>query len=343
MYHRPGANALHDVRPRSAQADGRRHLPRPQHTTRRGHPAHRLHDPDRLLRELRLVVADHAREGDGLVPGQVNGPGGTPYGMYDGAVVLSRKDDSMVVPVSVAVAAQAAQDASGKLTGAMQFGGPDGRRRAARPALQQRLGVRRQRLGRGVPSPATGGSSSSTCPRHRRQGRCSWPTRPGTTGPVHRPRHADLRRVGEHVPALDGHGPFGAPYMLDTVGGSENTNIGAGVWTFDTATGGDAGAGHRPGPGGPARARPAPGRLGRRQVRRAVHDDSSARPPSTRRRRRQTTATDTRLVRRDVHVEHRPRRADGRGVRPQPAGRSRPRRPSRTTRTIRRRRASRGT
>jgi hypothetical protein len=31
---------------------------------------------------------------------------------------------------------------------------------------------------------------------------------------------------------------FGAPYVIDTVGGSPNTNIGAGVWTFDTATGG---------------------------------------------------------------------------------------------------------
>jgi hypothetical protein len=33
-------------------------------------------------------------------------------------------------------------------------------------------------------------------------------------------------------------GVFGAPYIIDTVGGSPNTNIGAGVWRFDTATGG---------------------------------------------------------------------------------------------------------
>ena len=31
---------------------------------------------------------------------------------------------------------------------------------------------------------------------------------------------------------------FGAPYILDTVGSSPNTNVGAGVWLFDTATGG---------------------------------------------------------------------------------------------------------
>jgi hypothetical protein len=30
----------------------------------------------------------------------------------------------------------------------------------------------------------------------------------------------------------------GSPYILDTVGGSANTNIGAGIWTFQTATGG---------------------------------------------------------------------------------------------------------
>ena len=37
---------------------------------------------------------------------------------------------------------------------------------------------------------------------------------------------------------LVGDTVFGAPYILDTVGGSPNTNVGAGVWTFDTATGG---------------------------------------------------------------------------------------------------------
>jgi hypothetical protein len=33
-------------------------------------------------------------------------------------------------------------------------------------------------------------------------------------------------------------GAFGAPYILDTVGGSPNTNLGGGVWAFDTASGG---------------------------------------------------------------------------------------------------------
>ena len=40
-----------------------------------------------------------------------------------------------------------------------------------------------------------------------------------------------------HYQLLD-DGAFGAPYILDTVGKSPNRNIGAGVWGFDTATGG---------------------------------------------------------------------------------------------------------
>ena len=35
-----------------------------------------------------------------------------------------------------------------------------------------------------------------------------------------------------------GTAPFGAPYILDTVGKSQNTNVGAGVWTFNTSSGG---------------------------------------------------------------------------------------------------------
>ena len=37
-----------------------------------------------------------------------------------------------------------------------------------------------------------------------------------------------------------GDSVFGAPYIIDTLGGSPNTNSGAGVWQFDTATGGPA-------------------------------------------------------------------------------------------------------
>lgn len=73
-------------------------------------------------------------------------PAGTPYGMYSGAVVLTNRGDSIIVPVSVAVAATATQDAAGKLVGALGFGGRRCRRGAGEPALQQRLRVRRQRL-----------------------------------------------------------------------------------------------------------------------------------------------------------------------------------------------------
>ena len=45
--------------------------------------------------------------------------------MYSGGIVLTNGSDSIVVPVSVAVAAQATQDATGALTGAIEFGGKD--------------------------------------------------------------------------------------------------------------------------------------------------------------------------------------------------------------------------
>ena len=43
---------------------------------------------------------------------------------------------------------------------------------------------------------------------------------------------------GENHFQLAGDGAFGAPYILDTVGGSPNTNLGGGIWAFDTASGG---------------------------------------------------------------------------------------------------------
>jgi hypothetical protein len=153
--------------------------------------------------------------------------------------VLSRKDESMVVPVSVAVAAQAAQDADGNITGALQFGGP------AVENAQRDL-------------PYNNGSVF------------------GATDWTWRPESGDWRFFFYDVPKTPSAGSlfladttwndpapftdldtlifgrsensfpiflppgetFGAPYILDTVGKSENTNVGAGVWTFDTATGG---------------------------------------------------------------------------------------------------------
>jgi hypothetical protein len=48
-------------------------------------------------------------------------PSRTPYGLYDGALVVSREGQKSIVPVGVTVAAVAAQDADGNLTSSLSF------------------------------------------------------------------------------------------------------------------------------------------------------------------------------------------------------------------------------
>ena len=239
MYHRPGANELMSfVRdPRTRMDDGV--FLGLQHTTA----------SKAIARTHFTIEIDWYENADwswlsapakatGSFPAKVTVPDGTPYGMYDGAVVLSRKDESMVVPVSVAVAAQPVQDADGNITGALRFGGP------AVQAAQRDLPYNNGSVFGATdwtwrPSPATGGSSSTTWRRPHPTARSSWPTRPGTT---RLPSRTSTRSCSGDRPnsyqLVGGSDPFGAPYILDTVGKSQNTNVGAGVWTFDTATGG---------------------------------------------------------------------------------------------------------
>ena len=77
MYHRAGANALHgrsSAIPAQRMADGIflgfQHIDQ-----ERGDPGDRLHGPDRLLQERRLVVGDHAGDGDRLVHRDDQRPG----------------------------------------------------------------------------------------------------------------------------------------------------------------------------------------------------------------------------------------------------------------------------
>jgi hypothetical protein len=142
------------------------------------------------------------------------------------------------VPVSVAVAAQAAQDADGNITGALQFGGP------AVQAAQANL-------------PYNNGSVFGASDWTWRAESGDWrffyydvakAPPDGTlfladTTWDDKAPFTDLDtlifgRSANSYALLDGSDPFGAPYILDTVGKSENTNVGAGAWTFDTATGG---------------------------------------------------------------------------------------------------------
>jgi hypothetical protein len=47
-----------------------------------------------------------------------------------------------------------------------------------------------------------------------------------------------MGRSANEYQLFNGSDPFGAPYILNTVGASQNTNTGTGVWTFNTASGG---------------------------------------------------------------------------------------------------------
>jgi hypothetical protein len=157
--------------------------------------------------------------------------------MYSGGIVLTRGGDSMVVPVGVTVAATAAQDATGALTGALTFGG-ESVAEAQKDSLYNNGSVFgatdwtwRAESGDwrffyfDVPKKPTEGSLFLT--------QTEW----NGTSPF---TDIDTLVFGRSANTfqLFPDSVFGAPYILDTVGASPNTNVGAGVWTFDTASGG---------------------------------------------------------------------------------------------------------
>jgi subtilase family protein len=172
----------------------------------------------------------------GSFDASVNVPAGTPYGMYSGAIVLKNGGDSMVVPVSVAVAATAEQDADGNLTGSLQFGGED-----VADAQSDLLYDNGSVFGANdwgwraesgdwrffyldVPDEPAEGSLFLA--------QTEW----ADDEPFTDLDTLIMGRSENHFQVF-GDDVFGAPYILNTVGGSPNTNTGAGVWKFDTATG----------------------------------------------------------------------------------------------------------
>jgi subtilase family protein len=238
MYHRPGANSLMSfVRdPRKRMDDGI--FLGLQHTT---------HNP-KIDRTNFTIQIDWYENGDwpwltapanatGSFAAKLSVPPGTPYGMYDGAIVLSKDKVSTVVPVDVAVAATATQGADGSLTDALRFGGADV------AAAQRNLTY-------------DNGSVFGATDWTWRPESGDWrffffdvPKAPpagtlflaDTTWDDAAP-FTDLDTLifgrSENQYQLFDPAPFGGPYILGTVGKSQNTNTGAGVWTFDTATGG---------------------------------------------------------------------------------------------------------
>ena len=229
MYHRPGANTLMGFVARPGPAHGRRRLPRlPALDAERGDPETALQDPGRVLQERRLAVGDRRRQHRGRLASRDDQRAGRHAVRHvrgrDRRV--ERGSDTMVVPVVGRPSrATAPQDATRQHH-------RRARRSAARPsphvadATSSTTTARSsaRTTGRGGRSPVTGGSSTSTCRRRRRTGTLFLAERQwDDAGAVHGPRHADVRAVGERVPALQPDGRVGAPYILDTVGKSPNT------------------------------------------------------------------------------------------------------------------------
>jgi subtilisin family serine protease len=167
----------------------------------------------------------------------VDVPADAPYGLYEGAIVVQGHGQKTVVPVSVNVGATAQQDENGQLTDSLVFGGSDVDQ-AQRKSLYNNGSVFDAkdwswRADSGdwrffyfdVPEDPPAGTQFLALTDF--------------AGPS---PHNDLDTLifgptTNEYQLTGGTDPIFAPYALGTVGGSQNTNAGAGVWTFNTATG----------------------------------------------------------------------------------------------------------
>ena len=260
-----------------------------------------------------------------------------PPGMYEGAIVASKGGHDTAIPVSLTVAVDAPQDAAGNFTGSMTFGG------AGVAAAQANL-------------PYNNGSVFGANDWNWRAESGDWrffyfdvPVEPAsgshflveTTWEDDAP-YTDLDTLifgrGENHYQLAGDGPFGAPYILDTVGEEpehQPRRPASGPSTPPPAAPSDVVTGA--GPGGAPRGWPSTRSAGT-----AASSTYRSRRPSGRRNGQPGRGLDQQpcghgQLRRDVQGGDRPRRPRGRGVRPQPAGRRRPRPLIRTIPAIRRR------
>ena len=177
------------------------------------------------------------RSASGSLSATVTVPEDAPYGMHGGAIVLSRGHDDVVVPVSVAVAPQVQQDETGKFTGNVTFGGES----AAQHDADRQYNNGAMFGANDWQWRAEAGDWRFfffDVPRQPAEGslllfNSKWQDEAP---------HTDIDTLvfgpSENEYQLNDPGPVGAPYIIDTVGASPNTNVGAGIWTFDTATGG---------------------------------------------------------------------------------------------------------
>jgi hypothetical protein len=239
MYHRPGANTLQSFvrNPSDRMADGL--------FLGFQHPIRSAARPTTTM-DIQIDFYENAdwtwittpASASGSFTADVTVPVETPYGMYDGAIVLTDADEEIVVPVLITVAPTLAADVDGNLP-SVEFGGSD---------------VAADQAGLLYNNGSVFGATDWT-----------WRAESGDWRFFYFDVDAEVpegtlflanTEWDDNAPSTDidtlifgpsadpegqvvcGNCLFGAPYVLDTVGASPNTNVRAGVWTFNTATGG---------------------------------------------------------------------------------------------------------
>ena len=309
MYHRAGSNALQSfVRdPAERMADGI--FLGLQHSAReRRDPGHRLRGPDRLLRERRLAVGHDTLVGRRLVRRRrsTSRPD-TPYGMYSGAIVLTAAATRWSSRSRWPWRRRRRRTPTASSPARSTFGGADVAERAGRPALQQRLGLRRERLdvaGRVrrlavllLRRPDGAGRGLAVPDAHE------WED----TAPFTDLDTLILGRSANDY-QLVRRPVFGRRTSSTPSAGARTRTSAPACGAFDTATGGADGRRRRTGAGGPARGRPCTRSAGRATSSTRRSSRRSAARRSTRPSVEHDTRRRQRLVRRDVHVDRRPRR-----------------------------------
>ena len=210
------------VRPRPGGTHGGRHLPRPAAQRKdEGDSGHALQDPDRLLRQRRLAVGDHDPGRGRCVHGDDERPGrrSVRHVRRRGRPERRRREHrrarlgrpSARQPRRTRTASSPASSTSVART----------RRRASPTCSTTTAPSSAPTTGRGGRSQATGASTTSTSPTSRLRARVFLSD---TTWDDAAP-YTDLDTLvfgpsANSYQLVSGSAPFGAPYILDTVGAS---------------------------------------------------------------------------------------------------------------------------
>ncbi|HKF13911.1 MAG TPA: S8 family serine peptidase [Gaiellaceae bacterium] len=251
MYHRAGSQALQSFvrNPRERMDDGL--LLGLQHSDRSKAPSQTNFSISIEFyenKDWRWLTTSQISSG--AFNATMSVPKGTPYGMYDGAIVLTERSgykhhggkdrQTIVVPVALTVAAEMGQNAAtNELEGSLRFGGSD---------------VARRQSNRMYNNGSIFGANDWTWRAESGDWRFFYfdvpRTPPAGSLVLANTKWDDPAPYTDLDTLLMGRAPthyewccnngdvFGAPYSMDVVGKSPNTHAGSGVWVFNTATGG---------------------------------------------------------------------------------------------------------